>query len=301
MIPLDLEILLFKWLNIGLQMRLEVYRLFTLNLNMIETSLQQQTQMQMQIQTQMQMQRDLDGGGEGEGDYESYLSLTPLQIKCKYTTSDNLEMVKATAEAGQNLLHIKYYKSQYMSIRDKLTIADEIYHLLEGNVKQCCHKQQYQAVDIMLSQLHLDMGLMLVHNNYIDSDISRYVHVRHKHHDRVCDGDGDSGGDSNRQEPGQTGQTERREHNIRLSIRHFDESIRILENKPDPNTDTDTDSISNTRRKTQRTQSMSIVENTGYHLLIHPYSCIIPALETLGLRDRAREMKMRLYTIQQAL
>lgn len=83
------------------------------------------------------------------------------QSACVDITSDQLELWKATAEAGQNLIHAWYFPELHPS-RRKLLLADEVFGWLHGSIRRCCHHQQAMAVDIMIAQLHVDIGWMLL-------------------------------------------------------------------------------------------------------------------------------------------
>lgn len=186
---------------------------------------------------------------------------------CTGVSSSDLELLKATAEAGQNLIHINYYAT--LSIREKLKVADEIYQLLSVDIKQCCHKQQFQALDIMISQLHVDIGVMLFNNNYIDSEVHGFLR-RHMGALFENDGDADSAG----------GLSMNATSCFKLALRHFRESVRIL--------DTVTEMSTNQR---------SVWQNMGSHILVQPLLWVIKTLEKLGYGMEASAEQKRLAAV----
>jgi hypothetical protein len=187
--------------------------------------------------------------------------------RCAGMKSADLELLKATAEAGQNLVHIKYYGP--LSVRAKLQVADEVYKLLAVDIKRCCHKQQFQAIDIMVSQLHVDVGIMLSHNNYVDSDA--HALLRDRMGARFED-DADDDGNG--------GLTMNATTCYKLALRHFRESVRIL------------DSVTE-----YSTNQRSIWQNMGSHVVVQPLMWVIKTLEKLGYSVEAAAEQRRLAAV----
>ena len=125
----------------------------------------------------------------------------------------------------------------------------------------------------MISQLHVDIGVLLSNNNYVGSEVHNFLRM---HMGARFENDGDDEGNG--------GLSMNTTSCFKLALRHFRESVRLL----------DAVTVLSTNQR-------SIWQNMGSHVVVQPLLWVIKTLEKLGYDMEAAAEQKRLAAILTAV